>query len=188
MEVLALTFLIALACAIPLYLWYVFDIFQNQRPGRVLLVNTDLRVVGPPLCDVILRHLPHPERVACVELGAGLARVSRFLERAFPWNQVVAVDSSFYSYSWGRFFNWVGGSRVRYRREDVFAVIPPPGALLYCYLSTEILRELHRRGAFTGCLVVTLTFDIPNVTPQEIVSLAGWQRSLTVDDFRAPTS
>jgi hypothetical protein len=166
--------------------WFSIDIFLNTRRYRVPYVSSPVSQCLPLLRTIITQYVPRPEQTAFIEPGAGLGKVVGSMARDYPWKQVIAVELTLRTYSIGKLWHWLRRSPVQFVRANALSYTYPPGAVVYCYLSTEIMARLYREKRLKGCLIISLTFPITGVKPTEEWPIPDWRKRLMVYDFRTP--
>lgn len=173
-----------LLVALLLYILYFVEGILNSRPNRVVYVSSNIKEQGEHVAALIRKYAPDTEKYVLVEPGAGLGRMARYLGRRFAWNGVIAVELR-YLLTWGgRFAAWRTKAPVRFVQRDIFAWPFPSPAVVYSYLTSDMLGKLHTQGKLDGSLVISLTFPIPGLAAEEEIPLPGWQARLLVYDFR----
>jgi hypothetical protein len=155
-----------------------------RRKDRIVYYGSNVALVCPLLREAITRHIGSDvKKYAFVELGGGLAKISQSVAD-LGWRQMLAVD-------WAPIISTVGRLRVRalrlpitYSRGSLFEIAAETPAVIYCYLSTEILERLSCEGRFDGALVFSLTFAVADAIPVETIRFKTWQSPLYIYDFR----
>ncbi len=179
-------FLIALGILvlILLYNMYVLETIIHTKPRRIGYVSTNVRELRPILKEMVSRHAVATKNVELIELGAGPAKIAGYLGRQFHWKKVTAVELH-------RTLTWYGRLRAlvlflptKYWQGDLFSFSIPAKAVVYCYLSPSIMKELYETGGLRETFVLSLSFPIPGVVPIAHVQLKNWQHELFVYDFR----
>ncbi len=168
-----------------IYVAYLMETIANSRRNRILYHSSNVREQGAILAETIKRYVPDTEKYVLVEIGAGLARVAQHLKANLGWKDVEAVEI-------GPVIAFIGKLRflfikpaVRYVRRDVFSYDLPTPAVVYAYVSEEILTNLHKEGRLDGRLVIALTFRIRDLVPTEEIPLKSWQNRILVYDLRS---
>lgn len=168
------------------FLWFAFDHFLNALPGRIAYVPTNRKECLPHLEKIISTAISNPEQYIWIEPGGGVAHVTRSLARRFSWRERIVIDRGFTYLLLARLSDLFAGIKgTRYHWRSVYGYPYPKPACMYCYLSSPILHRLHKEGAFSNALVITLTFPIPGVKPSHTIPLTNWQEQLLVYDFRS---
>ena len=165
------------------YILYCLESMMNSLPFRVGYVSSNLTDCLPILDDIIQHYIPKTAATSFIEPGAGLSHVAHWAKK-YQWKHITAIDLNLSLILLARLLDLKRGGGVQYVRKNIFAYSYPKNSLLYCYLREPILERMHQEGHFNGCLVVSLTFAIPNVIPTETKPLPGWQKRMYVYDFR----
>ncbi len=184
MNILLILVATVIALAFVIYIWFCIDTALSRQPGRVGYTGSGASVCGPALRQVIQTYIPDTKKVTLVEPGAGFAHIACFLAKQYEWKEVVALEISPFSHLTGRFLNLFRRAPVQFVQGNVFGYPYPKGSFVYSYLSTPIIGKLYADGSLNGCLVASLTFAIPGVTPNQELSVPGWQKRILVYDFR----
>jgi hypothetical protein len=177
--IIAQVLVILATCA---YVIYLIEMVLNSRPGRIIYVGTDTKSVMGKVAEIIRNRVKDPSEYILYEPGSGLATASRSLARQFRWKEVIATELRYSLLAGAYVRNWRGP--VRLVRADILKYDVPAPSVVYCYLSGDLLKRLYEQGKFEDRLVICLTFVIPGVTPTEQTAIDGWQKQLTVYDFR----
>ena len=175
--------LILISFAYAAYLVETNLFMRNKR--RMIYCSSNITEQGPILAALIEKYQADGPDIAFVELGAGLARMARYIKKKRSWSRVEAVEVGPVIYAAGWLRNTVMRSGIVFRRADIFSLRFPAKAVLYCYLSKNIITELHRSKALDGCFVVSLTFAIEGLEPTEKIEFKGWQSHFYVYDLRS---
>ena len=120
-----------------------------------------------------------PRDFVFVDLGCGLAGTLVQLARDYPAARLVGVETAplVFALAWLRCLPY-RNCRVHYRslwREDLSAY-----DAVYCFLSPAPMTELWakaRREMRPGSLLISNSFEVPGVAPQEVVELSDWRGS-----------
>jgi SAM-dependent methyltransferase len=166
------------------FIWYMVESVLNSGAHRIGYVSSNLAECKPILAGIIKKYIPTTSKVTYIEPGCGLGHLTRWAAKEYPWKEVVGIDLRYSLLFLARVLAIGTGSKVRFVRKNVFNYTCPPGSLIYSYLYVPILKKLHADGKLAGCLVVSLTFEIPGITPTEKIPLKGWQGCMYVYDFR----
>jgi len=167
------------------YLAFLGETMANFRTNRVLYHSSNLREQGEVLEKTIRRYAPDSEKYVLVDIGAGLARVSQYLKARLPWKDVEAVEIGPVIMAFAKIRFLFLKPAVRFVRQDIFSYDLPKPAVVYAYISEEILTNLYKQGRLDGCLVLCLTFKINGLEPTEEIPLKSWQKRILVYDLRA---
>ena len=165
-------------------MWFISHTIASTRKGRIIFVRSRLKIIETPLTDVIQRYVQDPAQVAFIEPGSGLAHISRRMGRIFPWKETQAIEISGGLVLATRLINFCAQTPMRVIKANLFSVDYPKPAVVYSYLSTEIIDRLYREQKLKGCLFISLTFTLTDITPTETIALSNWQKQLFVYDFR----
>jgi precorrin-6B methylase 2 len=149
------------------------------------------------LCVAALQSSASP--TCLVELGAGLGSMALAFADAFPQLRVRAVEASPLAYALGRLHlgsRWalrrlrVSGTaqRISWRFENLLHTDLRGVDAVFCYLSpghmTELVQKL-RRELVPGASVISHTFALPGVVPQQVLQADDLYRT-KVYVYRAP--
>jgi hypothetical protein len=185
----------------------LFQFLYYLTPDKIVYVSSNLLVVAPILDTIIGKYVSTNSNYATllgkgsvaqienvesldtqsyhfVELGCGMAKVSRYVNQKYDWASVVGVEGEPIVLSFARLRNYFSKKKIRIIRENLFKVELPQRSIIYCYLTTSMMDKLYREGRLFGKLVVSLSFHITGVEPTEEFSVIGFQRRLLVYDFR----
>ncbi|CAN5138985.1 hypothetical protein BH11PAT4_BH11PAT4_2090 [soil metagenome] len=166
------------------FIWFMVESVLNSGTHRIGYVSTNLRECRPVLASIIKKYVPDTSSVSYIEPGCGLGHLTRWAAREYTWKEVVGIDLRYSLLFAARLLAVGVRHKATFVRKNVFDYTYPKGALIYNYLYTPILTKLHDEGKLAGCLVVSLTFEIPGVTATEKIPLQGWQGCMYVYDFR----
>jgi hypothetical protein len=172
---------------------YLAESFRYSGGRHAVYVGSNPNEQGEILLEVvenfIIRRGFNTSDYSLVEPGAGFGYISTYLARRHKWRKVVALEIRPLICLMGNLKSRLTSSKnpVTWLRRDLFGYDFPADCLIYCYLSPSILQELYEKGAFTGQLVVCLTFVIKGPKPSAEYELKSWQMHLRVYDFRTST-
>jgi hypothetical protein len=178
-----LLFLIVLVGTLA-YLAYLVEFIISRRPGRVIYHGSDLGEQGILLQNIIKKYVPATEAYSLVEPGAGLGKVAEYLGKKFAWKEVIAVELGPVILTFGKIRAWFFRTKLTFVHQNIFAYAMPKKAVVYCYLTSDLLDELYIKKQLNNRLVISLTFPLTGVNPTEEIALKGWQSRLLVYDFR----
>jgi len=180
---LILSLLLAIVVTIG-YIWFCIESMLNSLPYRIGYVSSNLDQCIPILEEIISRYVKRPQKTAFIEPGAGLAHLSHWAKDHYAWKCITAIELNLSLLFLARLLDLKRGKGVRYVRTNLLQFTYPKGSFVYCYLYEPILQRLYTEGRLDGCLVVSLTFAIPDVKPTEEIAVPGWQKRMLVYDFR----
>ena len=164
------------------YIWFLIENEINRyRKGHIIYYASNGKLVVPLIARLLPEFLEAGDSYSLVELGAGLAPVARGLASARNWSEIVAVE---WARSLAVLARLCGRGRIKVVRGSVFDYAIPKPSVVYCYLAPEIMKSLYESGAFSGCLVFSLTFAIEGVEAERTLTLAHWQSPLRIYDLR----
>ena len=174
------TFGLALAL---LYLGYQLW-FHNQRL-RVGYLPSYLPHLSSALGQIVTRFVPNEEEQELLELGCGAGHVLTFFRERYRFNGYVGIelDPGWYLLAKWRHRRFKNTQIVRRNVLDYEPDLSR-ARVIYAYLLPPILAELHRRGRFAGALVITLSFEIPDIAYDARYLTSSLQHGLFVYDFR----
>lgn len=168
------------------YAAYLIEFIISRRPGRVIYHGSDLGEQGKHLQEIIKKYVPKTEKYTLVEPGAGLGKVAEYLGKAFTWQDVVAVEIGPVILTFGKIRAWFKGTTLHFVYQNIFEYVFPQPAVIYCYLTSDLLDQLYKNKQLKNALVISLTFPLTGVEPTEEIALKKWQSRILVYDFRLP--
>jgi hypothetical protein len=177
--ILLIIMLIGWLWVLALQLSYSFD--HRRIVFFPTIFSSELQI---NLIKLIQNYVFDTHHVKLIELGCGVAHVSRFLQLKFNWQEVQGLEIDRATCWLAHLFNWFSPIRVPLRRADILQVDLPPQSVLYCYLGGDLMRLLYDQEKFYNQLVISLTFRIPDVEPTEVVELSKLHHRFVVYDFR----
>lgn len=119
-----------------------------------------------------------------VELGCGMAKVSRYVNTKYTWKDVVGVEGELVVLTFARLRNFIAKKKIRLVRANLFKIDIPKKSVVYCYLTTPMMDKLYKDGRLFGKLVISLSFQITGVQATEKFSVMGFQQKVLVYDLR----
>jgi len=185
--ILALFSILLLAIFIVLGVLYLLESFYYQGNNRTVYMGSNVHEQAGILEEIISKYIgKDTSAYHLVEPGAGMGYVARFLGRRFSWKSVQAIEIRPLVMMAAKLTHYIQGNRpiITWVRGDIFGHSYPKPALIYCYLSDQVLNQLYAEGALEGALVICLTFAIQNQKPVFEKKLASWQGVIRVYDFR----
>jgi len=161
------------------YGWFLYDVQRHGTHGssRVLYVGSTLQIL-PEILSLLSQRPDAP----FIEPGAGLGHVGFAIAKAQPNRKVVLIERS-----WQlvvllyvrRFF--LGTYNVQIIHGDIFTCSWPwQNAVVYCYLTSELVKQLASRPELQGSLFAVLCFEFPERKPEKTFTFSGWQSPLRV--------
>lgn len=114
-----------------------------------------------------------------VDLGCGLGGTLVQLARDYPQARLTGVETAplVFLCAWLRCLPY-RNCRVRYR--SLWREALEPYDVVYCFLSPAPMAQLWQKARMEmrpGALLVSNTFDIPDVPAQEVIELDDWRGS-----------
>ena len=163
----------------------IIDFLTNLRPGRIVYVGSNMARNGGDLTGIIRKFIKKPEEYVFVELGSGLGFVITFLNQAFSWKRLVAVELSWHYLMLAKVRAKLMRlpSNIVWERANIFSFTCRDRRVIYCYLSSQILERLYKEDRLKNALVISLTFQIPGLVGEKF-PISGWQEAYYVYDFR----
>ncbi len=119
-----------------------------------------------------------------VELGCGMAKVSRYINTKYQWKDVVGVEGELVVLTFARLRNFISKKKIRLVRANLFKIAIPEKSVVYCYLTTPMMDKLYKDGRLFGKLVISLSFQITGIQPTEKLTIIGFQQRVLVYDLR----
>ena len=180
-------FLLVFISGLGIFLLYLgYELWFHNQKLRVGYLPSYLPALAPRLHE-IMNHYSDEELdgYEFVELGCGTGHVLSFFREHYPCARYTGVELD---------IGWYLLAKFRHRkfanttivRGNVLNYAPDSTTprLVYAYLLPEILGELHRLGRFENTLLITLSFEIPEVAYTEFYRSSNLQHGLYVYDFR----
>ncbi|MFC3608624.1 class I SAM-dependent methyltransferase [Stutzerimonas tarimensis] len=120
-----------------------------------------------------------PEDFRFIDLGSGLAGTLVRLSRAYPQAHFVGVETAplTFALSWLR---CLGRRNCRVRFVSLWQVHLGGYDVVYCFLSPAPMPRLWmqaREEMRPGALLISNSFAVPGVEPEEVVELDDWRQS-----------
>jgi hypothetical protein len=183
--VLIFSFLICLVlfAVIGICLVYLWDAWQNCRPGRTVYVGSNRKIVCSIVPSILEKYAIDPSRFIWVEPGAGMGEVSGCMS-SYPWKEMHALEIGTVLFCTGKLLSILKKWPLHWQKGDVLKMNWPRPAVVYCYLFTEVITRMYKGGQFKNSLVMTLTFPIEGVEPTETIPVSGWQQQIFIYDLR----
>ena len=164
------------------YFWFLIENEINRyRKGNIIYYASNLRIVVPLIASLLPAYYNEDDKCSLVELGAGQALAARGLSRVRRWKTVVAIEWAPSLVALARIRS---GRQVQIVRTDMYGFKPERPSVVYCYLAPGIMKKLYESGNLNGCLVFSLTFEIPVIEADRICEFRHWQSPLRVYDLR----
>lgn len=130
------------------------------------------------------KHLKDPSKYTFVELGAGVANIAGFVANQFEFKKVVAVEVDPFVIFFGEILNMFSKKPIEFVRKNLFDYDTPKNSVLYCYLGHTILERMYKEGRLDGHLVISTTFRLEGVLPDEVIEMNNFYQRLFIYDFR----
>lgn len=154
--------------------WYLFAfgiswlIFGSGAANRVPLFLSNRKVL-----EVLEEQLPAGARL--LDIGAGSGTVLAWLAKRRPDLQLTGIEYAWLPWLIGRLrlprqVNWLRGDY----REISFADFDAGYAFLSPVPMAELWQKAHAEMP-AGALFLSNTFEVPDVTPDEVIELGDWK-------------
>jgi len=185
LEIIQASFLLFLSiCLLFVTIFWCGQVLSLIRRKRVGFIPTVSKEVENSFVQIFDEFKVNPKDYFFVELGAGMAGMSRFAFKKFEFREVWAVEVSQVLVFLARILNFKYGTKIKFFIKDIFKFDYPENSILYCYLGTNIMKLLHQQGCFKNKLVISLTFKIPDLEPAKAIKVNSHYKRLLVYDFR----
>ncbi len=165
------------------FLSIIEQIFYTWNNGRVVFLPTELRLIKSKVIEWIQKYELKTEEMSLIELGCGRAGFLRSMSK-YVWKQKIGVEGQFILSVKSKFLNF--GKNIKIIHGDIFNFEIPKNSIVYCYLGTKNMNELHSIGKLKGSLVISLDYKIDNIEPNESYHISDKkvQNNLFLYDFR----
>jgi SAM-dependent methyltransferase len=181
--VLLLLFLVIILIGI--FVFWIHQLNYSFRTDRIVFLPTSLSKIKKPLIQIITKYVPNTTNYSLIELGCGTGHILKFLDRNFEWAQVVGVELDQITY-WMAKIN-LFRTKIQTVKENILDYKIPAESVIYCYLGQHIMGQLYAGNQFSGHLIISLDFSIPDINPTETILLGGFglQKRIHIYDFRS---
>lgn len=185
---LLLVSIVLLLCVIGLGGFLVFlgyELWFHNQKLRVGYLPSYLPHLREKLPQIMAQLVPDTSAYEFIELGCGTGHVLEYFRETYEFNHYTGVELDFVWYLVGK-WGHRDHPNTTLIHKNVLDFYPESARpkVIYAYLLPEILRELHRRGCFKNALVITLSFEIPEVEPVLKIPTSKVQQHLLAYDFR----
>ena len=173
-----------------LYGAYLWQGFLKRGAKRAVYMGSALHYLIPILKKIIEEHIGNQTgHYTFLELGAGHALVTRRMAKWYVWKNSIAVEISSLIASLAKINIFLSPYRssVKVLRADLLNYKIENPAVLYCYINSSLLDILYKQGKLVDCLLISLSFTIPNCQPDYVYPMGNWQGNVYVYDFRNST-
>jgi SAM-dependent methyltransferase len=157
--------------------WYLVSlllcwmVFGGVLRNRVPLYLSNVRAL-----EQLAEQVPEGARL--LDLGAGTGTVLAWFVRHRPDVQVDGIEFSWLPWLLGRIR--LANSKAGWQHGDAFAADLALYDVVYAYLSPEpmsLLWEKAQKEMRPGSLLISNSFDIPNVPPERVCNIGDWKGS-----------
>ena len=136
-----------------------------------------------------------------IELGSGRAVISDYIAQNYLFKKVIAIENDWLIHTWASTIHLIKVKLLRvsyktnlsYINQSVFDFdyLKHDGSkIFYCYLFPQILDKLYKEGVFKNSIVISLSFQIPNLQASQTHEIPNGllQKKLFIYDFADNTS
>jgi hypothetical protein len=148
--------------------WMVFGGVLRNRVPLYLSNSQALEQLGEQV----------PQGARLLDIGAGTGTVLAWFMRYRPDVQADGIEFAWLPWLLGRIR--LANSAAGWQHGDAFAADLAEYDVVYAYLSPEpmgLLWEKAQKEMRPGSLLISNSFDIPNVPPQRVCNIGDWKGS-----------
>jgi hypothetical protein len=162
----------------------VFQVYYNFSNDKIGFLPSISSKLNKQLAIIFEKHIKDTSKYEFIERGAGLANISGYIQKNFNFKKVTAVEIDFITIFFGKLLAKLTRSKIEFVRQNVFDYKVPKKSVLYFYLTTSILEKLYQQGKLDGHVVISTTFKLKNLKPDESIKMNNFYRWMYVYDFR----
>lgn len=170
--------------AILVFIIAAFQVSYNASQDKIGFLPSLSGKLNQELTNIFYNHLKDPSKYSFVELGAGVANIAGYIAKQFDFKEVIAVELDPFVIFFGKLLNNFSPKPITFIRKNLFDYEIPKKSVLYCYLGTNIMERLYKEGRFDGHLVISTTFFLKHVEPDEVIKMKNFYMQMYVYDFR----
>ncbi len=156
--------LFAVSVFVYLILFYGFTPFLPGRPEEVKKIIKEMRI----------KH-----GSVIYSLGSGTSGFLMVLEQHYPNLELVGVEKKWSHYLAAKIQVVLKRSRIKVVKDDYYWTDISRADVVYCYVSLEDIREIHRRlkiDTKPNTLIVSNGFVLPYMEPLKVLKLKHRKR------------
>jgi trans-aconitate methyltransferase len=149
--------------------FFVVQIYNLIFRGYAPFVATNKRVRTRILEEVKLE-----ESATVIELGAGKAGFLKGVREKYKNAKLVGVEISFVPWLIGKMQSALSGSRIEFKKENIFKTDIHEADLIYCYLNIKTMAKLEEKFSKelkTGARVISNQFHLPNKNEEKMIDM-----------------
>ena len=154
--------------------WYLLALVLSWLVfGRVMVSRVPLYLSNQQA--LIELEACIPEKALFIDIGAGTGRVLRYLALKRPDLCLFGVELAKAPWLWGRMRL---PSSVRWMNADYQAINLADFDCIYAFLSPAVMEDLWQQARSqmkTGSLLISNTFVVPGVAPDQVIELNDWK-------------
>lgn len=182
---LVVLLLILAVCILLIGILLIKHIWHVNQHYHIGYLPTVLKKLKKPLANIIQKYYHNKtEQVVLVEAGAGFGHVAEYLANKYKFKKVLAIEDEFSLFWLAKIYHQCKSTKIQFVKDDVVNFQNPQNSLIYSYLLPDIVTEMYRRGRLKNSILVSLTFSIKDIEPDELINIPNFQQKLLIYDFR----
>jgi hypothetical protein len=161
------------------------ELIYFVNPYRAVLISTQTKYINPILTQILNDFIKNTNNKTFVEIGAGYSKVTLFMAKNYKWQKILAIEISLFLVYVMRLVNIFKKLPIQYVQANIFNYELPENAVIYSYMSRQIINKIYKQQQLKNCLFISLTFKLQDVTPTRVYDIKkGYQKKIYVYDFR----
>jgi hypothetical protein len=170
--------------------FFAMQMRYSFKPNTIVFIPTVSSKVTCQVDRIIDQYITQKgkqtEDYYFLEPGCGLANVSHHMGQKYNFKKIIGIELDWLTWQAARVYNWLRRGSMDLHRQNIFEYDwPSQPAVMYSFLSSEILTEMYKRGFLQDKLVISTVFSIKEVESTEKIELPSkFYHSLYVYDFR----
>jgi len=161
-----------------------FQLYYGFSKDKIGFLPSLSNKLNKEMENTFKKHLGDESKYIFVELGAGVANIAGYVAKQFDFKKVIAVEMDPFVILFGKILNSFSTKSIEFVKSNIFDYKIPKNSVLYCYLGHFILQKMYEEGLLDGHLVISTTFRLEAVLPDEVIEMNNFYKRLYVYDFR----
>ena len=149
--------------------FFVVQIYNLIFRGYAPFIATNNKILKR-----ILEELKLADNATVIELGSGKAGFLHTLRKEYKNIKLIGVEISIIPYLIGKIQSAVTGSKILFKKEDIFKTDLSKTDLVYCYLNIKTMNRLEEKFGKelkAGTQVISYQFKLPNKKEEKMIDM-----------------
>ncbi|MEA3449427.1 MAG: class I SAM-dependent methyltransferase [Patescibacteria group bacterium] len=155
-------------------LFFFFEFFVVQIYNLIFRGYAPFIATKKKIIERLLEEIKIDDKATVIELGAGKAGFLQALRKEYKNIKLIGVEFSSVPCLIGKIQSAVTGSRIIFKKENIFKTDLSKADLIYCYLNVKTMNRLEEKFSkelAPNTQVVSYQFRLPNKKEEKMVDM-----------------